>query len=176
MECPRCGLINPIVAGRSDCGREFTIGPPPRFSSRSIGVTIGGIILLLQSATAFGYLVYLLWAVVVLQRTGVQHLFVLFSLGMVGGFLALTATSAIGLFRLRPWARRLILLMAGVGLVLNVRNILLLIVHQPAGSLTRTVLFSSYAVGLGLSIWWLILLKRPSVEQQFLEHGRRHRA
>jgi hypothetical protein len=65
--------------------------------------------------------------------------------------------------------------MAGVGVVLNLRSLLLLILRQPAGTYTRTVLVGCYLAGLALSIWWLMLLRRPMVEQQFAERGRKPR-
>ena len=90
-------------------------------------------------------------------------------------------TTSIGLFRLRSWARRSIILLSVVGVLFSVWQMKSSsefarwsasgVTPQEVPLVRHIVyigLLATSVVPLSLCVWWLILFTRPSVKRQFL--------
>ncbi len=142
-------------------------------AKRSIGVTIGGVILGLQSVFFFLLTLFLATYHSHSEKTprslGVS--------GIYGMLFLLTATAAIGVVRLRPWARLLTLIMSGFGVFMSGIMVLSFLAFshlrsgsQTAGGDVARTLTPAIVIGLlwmALSLWWCYVLNRRSVKQQF---------
>jgi hypothetical protein len=85
-------------------------------------------------------------------------------------------TTALGLLRLRPWARISILSMSVLALVIcfgSVVSVLILFPNIPdqydphIKAVVRGVLIVSLSFPMGIAVWWLVLFLRRGVKQQF---------
>ena len=84
--------------------------------------------------------------------------------------------TAVGLFRLRPWARISILTMSVLALVIgfiSAASVLILLPHMPGQLDAHTVapvhgvLAVTFGFPMAIAAWWLVLFLRPGVRQQF---------
>lgn len=84
--------------------------------------------------------------------------------------------TAVGLSRLRPWARISILSMSVLALVIgfiSVVSVLILLPHMPdqqdahTMAAVRGILVVSFGFPMAIAAWWLVLFLRPGVRQQF---------
>ena len=150
-------------------------------AKRSIGVTIGGVVLSLQSAGFLLLASRLLLLPVVGRDAGVDSVkfpALIQGASVLGASCFLTTVAAIGLFRLRPWARVLVVLMSLWGIltscVLIVMGFTVPRLHfesqagpQPTGWAAAAPILLIGIPWMTVSSWWLYLLNKPSVKLQF---------
>lgn len=150
---------------------------------RSGGVTAAGVVLVAGSALLL--LLALATVVMILfvapkttaaqnpLQPGIAILGGVFYLALAGWGIA----TAVGIFRLRPWARISIFTMsvlAVVGCILALVSILILlpVLAVPRGPQVTSMLRVVMIVTLGtpgvVAAWWLVLFTRPGVKQQFM--------
>ena len=138
---------------------------------RSIGVTVGGIVLVLQVVS---FLLLLFFLPKILPTiSGEEGAIVLSACRSTLRFnCLLVGIAAIGIFGLRNWSRLLVLFMAWFGLALNIVIVAIVfwtgLTTEPewfAKSISRLFLISF--PWLLLSLWWLYLLNKSSVKRQF---------
>ena len=86
------------------------------------------------------------------------------------------AATAVGLFRLCPWARISILSMSVLTLVIcfgSAVSVLILLPNIPDQqdphmmAVVRAMLIVSLAFPMGIAVWWLVLFLRQGIKQQF---------
>ena len=145
--------------------------------SRPVGVTASAVVAILGSILA------LLFAVVALASPFIETTkpkppdtaqFVIVGAAM---FMALAGSgiwTAIGLFRLRPWARTSILVFAVFVAVSSIFTLLVAIaVPMPpdisAGTerTLRQTMAAAFGIPLAIAVWWLIQFNRPSTKAAF---------
>jgi hypothetical protein len=157
---------------------------------RSGGVTAAAVVLLVGGAllvllVLFGALVQVVLRAMKIQQPGApqgQGMFVplLFVLGMEGLFAAWAIVTAIGIFRLRNWARISMLILAGYVAVISASGVVtvLLVIPMLEGTQIPSVSSGAHsgiqiafvailAIPLGCGIWWLIIFLQKSVRLQF---------
>jgi hypothetical protein len=145
---------------------------------RSGGVTAAGVVLLVGStilllialATAFA-IPYIASKAPAAQYTpGAFVAATIFYLALAGWGVG----TAVGLFRLRPWARISILSMSVLALVIGIISavsVFILLPHMPdqQGAHTmaavRGILVASFGFPMAIAAWWLVLFLRPGVRQ-----------
>jgi hypothetical protein len=147
---------------------------------RSGGVTAAGVVLLIGSAilllialaTAFAIPFTASKAPAAQFPPGAFAAAIIFYLALAGWGVG----TAVGLFRLRPWARISILSMSILALVIgfiSAVSVLILLPHIPdqQDALTmaavRGILVASFGFPMAIAAWWLVLFLRPGVRQQF---------
>ena len=144
-------------------------------AQRPVRVIIGSVILSLQSCWLL--LLSALSGVLLVskQALGGNELV---GFAMILGVALLTAAAAIGLFRLKNWARVLTIAMSGFGLFMGVLMFVMtlaMIVIGRSGSTGKGAMSTGalafvllvYVVWLLLSLWWLQMLNAPLIKQAF---------
>jgi hypothetical protein len=90
---------------------------------------------------------------------------------------ALGIWTALGLFRMRSWARTSILVFAGIIAALSLLSVVMISVipfppmpdapNAPRASTIRWVLVAVYIVPLVIGVWWLVLFNKTSIRAAF---------
>jgi hypothetical protein len=95
---------------------------------------------------------------------------------------ALGGWTAVGLFRMRDWARTSILVFAGIMATLSLLSLVLVMViplpptpgatpNAPSASTMRSVMAAFYGGPLVIGVWWLVLFNKKSIKQAFTAAG-----
>jgi hypothetical protein len=151
--------------------------PSPQQGTRPAAITASAVIALLGSALALsfaGLIIVALFAV--REQLANQRVVALGIAVFVGGLGALGIATAIGLLRLRPWARISILIFAGIMAVLGFLSAALMsfapIPAPPNPSMSasamRTFLVIAYVIPGVIGIWWLVLFNRRATRDFFV--------
>jgi hypothetical protein len=91
---------------------------------------------------------------------------------------ALGGWTAVGLFRMRDWARTSILVFAGIMATLSLLSLVLVMViplpptpgatpNAPSASTMRSVMAAFYGGPLVIGVWWLVLFNKKSIKEAF---------
>jgi hypothetical protein len=94
------------------------------------------------------------------------------------GLAALGTWTAVGLFRMRSWARTSILVFAGIMAALSLLSAVMISVipfppmpdatpNAPRASTIRWVMVAVYIVPLVIGVWWLVLFNKKSIRAAF---------
>lgn len=149
---------------------------------RSGGVTAAAIVLFLGSG-----LLILIMGLSVLplelpplgqSNPAAQLSTVVFGIGLYGLFAAWGIVTAVGILRLRNWARISILVMAGFSascILFAAAALMVVIPMMPqtpemrggVGAVVVSIFAMMLAIPLGISIWWLVFFLRKKVKLQF---------
>jgi hypothetical protein len=156
---------------------------PSAFNARSAGVTASATLAMLGSASAL-----LIWGWIFLglatlppdaagRHAYQSHPIAFFSLALVPPLLiAMGLRMGVGLFQLKPWARKAALLWAILALTFS----LAVIAFRPyqtfviperfvteAESLKQLLAIAVFIFTFPVSVWWIFYFTRPSVKLQF---------
>lgn len=153
-----------------------------RIVKRSGGVTAAAIVLFLGSALLILFMGLSCLLLVFPQPGDVnptqQYQAFIFGIGFYGVFAAWGVVTAVGILRLRNWARISILVMAGFAISCLLLAIVSLFLIGPMMSqmpgmnagiekVMLGIFIVMFAIPIGISIWWLVLFMRRSVRTQF---------
>lgn len=122
-------------------------------------MTIGGVILLLQTVSFTG-----IAALLALSHTSAG-----FVTWLYGALALLMGTAAFGVFKLRSWARILVLVMATYGLFMSGLGLVstLWVGRGTGRPLFPVIAAAFWLLWIALSLWWFSILNKPSVKRQF---------
>jgi len=189
-KCPNCGLINPDIAQRCDCGYDFECGEikspyvkPSRkkhllrlesINKAPLGIKIIGIVNLIFAIAAGLILCVIILGTVFqhgdipLASTGVDGIFVVATLlAVIIGVCTLIAVASIHLMMLKKWAWYFFIVAQGLGLIIASFKLLK----------AEHILANFGGLLLNMVILWYLFSKRmifgPSLSQISPEKGRK---
>jgi hypothetical protein len=149
---------------------------PPQPPTRSAAVTASAVIALLGSALSLSFAGLIVVALLTVQEevANTRTIALLFA-AIATGLGALGIATAIGIFRLRPWARISILIFAGIMAVMGfLTTAVMAVAPMPtapnptmSASAMRTFLVIVYIIPCVIGIWWLVLFNKRATKDAF---------